>query len=78
MPRTTKPRKPYKTHADDETVERLVPIPGWVYNLMTERAIAEKRTTKYQIAHELEQLARNLKSKKDDGSGQRLASMSSR
>lgn len=74
MPRESKPRRPYKAPADDAVVERLVPIPGWVYNLMTARATAQKRTTKYQIAFELERLARKIKDQgiKDDEPGPRV------
>lgn len=56
-----KQRKPYKPPADDETIERLIPLPGWVYNLMTARGQAQKRTTKYQIAFEIERLAQRIK-----------------
>ena len=55
------PRTPYKEPADDEIVERLIPIPGWVYKMMIARAKAQKRTTKYQIAFELERLAQRMK-----------------
>lgn len=61
MPREAKPRQPYKMPADDEVVDRLVPIPGWVYKLMARRAAAQQRTTRYQIAFELERLARQLR-----------------
>lgn len=60
------PRTPYKEPADDEVVERLIPIPGWVYKKMIARAKAQQRTTKYQIAHELERLARKMN---DAGTG---------
>jgi hypothetical protein len=58
---------------DDEFVERLVRMPGWVYNLMAARATAQQRTTKYQIAHELEWLARRIKEEgiKDNEPGPR-------
>lgn len=62
MARIARQRKPYKPPSDDEVVERLVPIPGWVYNLMTARAAAQKRTTKYQISFELERLAEKMRS----------------
>jgi hypothetical protein len=57
--------------ADDETVDRLVPIPGWVYKLMARRAAAQQRTTRYQIAFELERLARKIRDEgvKDDELG---------
>jgi len=75
MARQSKPRKPYKTPADDEVVERLVPVPGWVYNLMTARAVAQSRTTKHQLAYELTQLAKRLKEQgvKDDEMGRAAA-----
>jgi len=60
------PRTPYKEPADDEVVERLIPIPGWVYKKMIARAKAQQRTTKYQIAFELERLARKME---DAGTG---------
>lgn len=58
---------------DDAVVERLVPIPGWVYNLMSSRGKAQQRTTKYQIAFELERLAKRIKEQgvKDDELGQK-------
>ena len=72
MPREAKPRQPYKMPADDEVVDRLVPIPGWVYKLMARRAAAQRRTTRYQIAFELERLARKQRDEgiKDDEMGQ--------
>lgn len=75
MARQPKLRRPYKETADDEIVERLVPMPGWVYNLMTARATAQKRTTKYQIAFELERLARKIKDQgiKDEDLGPKSA-----
>ena len=77
MTRPSKPRTPYKATGDDEVIERLVPMPGWVYNLMASRAAAQKRTTKYQISFELERLARKMKDQgiKDDeaGPGRRTA-----
>jgi hypothetical protein len=73
MPRESKQRKPYKRPADDEVVERLIPMKGWVYNLMTERGAAQQRTTKYQVSAELEQLAKKIRDKgiKDDEPGVR-------
>jgi hypothetical protein len=75
MTRQSKPRKPYKATADDEIVERLVPMPGWVYNLMAGRAAAQKRTTKYQISYELERLANKIKDQgiKDEEPGPKSA-----
>lgn len=75
MARQSKPRKPYKAPADDEVVERLVPVPGWVYNLMTSRALAQSRTTKHQIAYELTQLAKRIREQgvKDDEPGKMTA-----
>lgn len=69
-----KQRKPYKPPADDEMVERLIPIPGWVYNLMTARGLAQRRTTKYQIAFELERLAQRIRDEgvKDNEPGNSL------
>ena len=61
MPRVAKPRQPYKMPADDETVDRLVPIPGWVYKMMARRAAAQQRTTRYQVAFELERVARKIR-----------------
>lgn len=54
------PRAPYKEPKDDEIVERLIPIPGWVYKKMIARAKAQQRSTKYQIAFELERVARKM------------------
>lgn len=68
MPRETKPRQPYKPPADNEIVDRLVPIPGWVYKLMARRGAAQQRTTRYQIAFELERLAERIR---DEGIGDR-------
>mgnify|MGYP001615275198 CR=1 FL=1 len=71
MPRESKQRKPYKPPSDDEIIERLVPMPGWVYNLMTARAPAQGRTTKYQISTELRLLAQRMREQgiKDDEPG---------
>jgi hypothetical protein len=73
MPRQSKPRKPDKRPADDEVVERLIPVKGWVYNLMTDRAVAQGRTTKYQLSIEIEGLAKKIRDKgiKDDEPGVR-------
>lgn len=60
------PRTPYKEPADDEIVERLVPMPGWVYKKFIARAKAQQRTTKYQIGHELERIAKKMN---DAGTG---------
>jgi hypothetical protein len=60
------PRTPYKEPTDDEIVERLVPMPGWVYKKMIARAKAQQRTTKYQIGHELERIAKKMN---DAGTG---------
>ena len=60
------PRTPYKEPADDEIVERLVPMPGWVYKKMIARAKAQQRTTKYQIGHELQRIAEKMN---DAGTG---------
>lgn len=69
--RKTKPRMPYKRPADDDVIERLIPVKGWVYNLMTDRAVAQGRTTKYQLSIEIEALAKRIKEKgiKDDEPG---------
>lgn len=74
MPREPKQRKPYKRPADDDVVERLIPVKGWVYNLMTDRALAQGRTTKYQLSIEIEALAKRIKEKgiKDDEPGKKL------
>lgn len=60
------PRTPYKEPADDEIVERLVPMSGWVYKKMIARAKAQQRTTKYQISFELERIAKKMN---DAGTG---------
>lgn len=54
------PRTPYKEPSDDEIVERLVPMPGWVYKKFIARAKAQQRTTKYQLGHELERIAKKM------------------
>ena len=65
------PRKVVDLVPDDETIERLVPIKGWVYNLMVARGEAQKRHAKYQISYELERLAQRMKEQgvKDDEPG---------
>jgi hypothetical protein len=42
---------------ESASVERLVKMPGWVYNLFIERATKERRLVKNQIEMELERLA---------------------
>lgn len=66
--REVKQRRPYKRPADDEVIERLIPMKGWVYNLMTDRGAAQNRTTKYQVSTEIEALAKKIRDKgiKDD------------
>jgi hypothetical protein len=51
------PRKPADKVQADQHVERLISMPGWVYNLFIERATRERRPVKYQIELELERLA---------------------
>ena len=46
---------------DDGSVERLVSMPGWVYNMFIDRAAKERRPVKYQIEHDLEKLAEEMK-----------------
>lgn len=53
-------RKPEKVQ-DDAPVERIVSIPGWVYNLMIDRALEQKRGVKYQIEYELERWGKQMK-----------------
>lgn len=56
------PRKPYKEPpADDEIVERLIPLKGWVYKMMIARGEAQKRNAKHQISFELERVAEKMK-----------------
>jgi hypothetical protein len=54
------PRKPAHMN-DEEEIQRLIPIKGWVYNLFADRGKRQKRSTKHQIAFELEQLAERLR-----------------
>ncbi len=46
---------------DTAIVDRVVPIPGWVYNLMIELATEQHRDVKSQIVAELEQVARKYR-----------------
>lgn len=58
-----------KRYPDDATVERLIPMKGWVYNVFIDLGLAQGRETKYQLAHELEQLARKYREKAGKESG---------
>jgi hypothetical protein len=62
------PRKA-KQVPDDAIVERQIPIKGWVYNLMVTRGEAQHRSAKYQIAHELERLAEQLRAEGEKSPG---------
>lgn len=50
---------------DAATVERVIPIPGWVYNLMIEIADEQHRDVKSQVVFELEQVARKLRKERE-------------
>lgn len=50
---------------DNATVERVIPIPGWVYNLMIEIADEQRRDVKSQVVFELEQVARKLRKERE-------------
>jgi hypothetical protein len=50
-----------KRYPDEAQLERLIPIKGWVYNLFIDLGLEQGRETKYQLAHELEQLARKYR-----------------
>lgn len=50
-----------KSVDDNAKVERVIPIPGWVYNLMIELATEQHRDVKSQVVFELEQAARKIK-----------------
>lgn len=54
-----------KKYPDDAQLERLVPLKGWVYNLFVDLGLEQGRETKYQIGHELEQLARKYRRDKE-------------
>lgn len=43
---------------EDQPVERIVSLPGWLYNLLVDRAERERRGVKYQIEVDFERLAR--------------------
>lgn len=53
--------RPPKKVDDTADVERVIPIPGWVYNLMIDVADEQHRDVKSQIVFELEQVARRIK-----------------
>jgi hypothetical protein len=50
---------------DNAIVERVIPIPGWVYNLMIELADEQHRDVKSQVVYELEQTARKLRKERE-------------
>lgn len=54
-----------KKVGDDTTVDRVIPIPGWVYNLMIEIADEQHRDVKSQVVYELEQVARKLRKERE-------------
>jgi len=54
-----------KPVADNATVERVIPIPGWVYNLMIELAAEQHRDVKSHVVFELEQVARKLRRERE-------------
>lgn len=63
--------------ADDAIIDVRVPLSGLAYNLFADLAAAQQRTTRYQIAFELERLARKLRDEgvKDDELGQLVPEM---
>lgn len=44
----------------DEQIERIIPIPGWAYNFMIDRAKEERRDVKAQIAFVLENAIKEM------------------
>lgn len=50
---------------DSAVVERVIPIPGWVYNLMIDLAAEQHRDVKSQVVFELEQIARKLRRERE-------------
>ena len=50
---------------DSAVVERVIPIPGWVYNLMIDLAAEQHRDVKSQVVFELEQVSRKLRKDRD-------------
>jgi len=54
-----------KRAADNATVDRVISIPGWVYNLMIELAGEQHRDVKSQVVYELEQSARKLRKERE-------------
>lgn len=50
---------------DSATVERIIPIPGWLYNLMIDIADEQHRDVKSQVVYELEQVARKLRKERE-------------
>jgi hypothetical protein len=53
-------RTPKKVE-DGARVDRVIPIPGWVYNELIDVAEGQHRDVKSQIVFELEQVARRLR-----------------
>ena len=50
---------------DSAVVDRVIPISGWVYNLMIELADEQHRDVKSQVVYELEQVSRKLRKERE-------------
>jgi hypothetical protein len=55
---------------DATPVNRVIEIPGWVYNLLIDRAHKERRPVKSQIEIELERWGERQLVNEDDDEGQ--------
>jgi hypothetical protein len=60
----TMARKPKKAEGDSP-VDRVIPIPAWVYNLMIDVAGEQRRDVRSQIVFELEQVARKYRKERE-------------
>ena len=57
-------RKPKKT-TSDAPVDRVIPVPAWVYNLLIDVAAEQHRDVRSQIVYELEQAARKYRKERE-------------
>ena len=46
---------------DQDVVERVIQIPGWIYNLMIDLAAEQRRDVKSQVVFELERSAQRIR-----------------
>jgi len=46
---------------DQAVVERVIQIPGWIYNLMIDLAAEQRRDVKSQVVFELERSAQRIR-----------------